>query len=143
MGNKVTDSIYQFLAEVLSESDAIWTTPRWPGNKRAFRNLVPLRQQYRDHGVRWKVGGDDAARKAGQRLLQDAEQAGWVTLSKSRGSDGITHVKLTDAGDWTARAIVDLNDKAESWDAMGAISVGIDDWVSEFELGVELNDSYP
>ncbi len=71
--------------------------------RRVFRNAG---------GLPWACGGTSATRKAAERALTAAEDAGLVTATAAVGKR--THVRLTAAGEARARAIVGLPGFAEA-----------------------------
>jgi hypothetical protein len=98
---------------ILALTDAIWLpNRRWDAPRPA--NTYFARLRYDPHGVRWVVGGDEARRKAGQRLLEDLAQQKLVKVSRPKHSRE-QFAKLTPQAEAAARRIVGLPGWSSGW----------------------------
>ncbi|MCX7424829.1 MAG: hypothetical protein NTW96_04280, partial [Planctomycetia bacterium] len=92
-------------------------------------------QRFQTGGVVLPSAGDATARKAMERAVGDLVAAGLVTVG---GKIRRNVVKLSEAGDWLARAIVGQPDAGEVYALVvevAGLGGGDDDrWVSEFQL---------
>lgn len=114
------------LLNILARADALF----WPcrtQNMEARRAIAELRDEYRELGLAWRVGGDSTARQAKLRELDALAEAGRLCATRTPGRQSV-YVKLPDAVDNELRRQACLAD----YDA----AVGLLGWIkSEIDAG--------
>ena len=92
--------------------DGEWPDPH-KYNPACFEINVRQDAYRRGQGIPWRIGGDAATRKEGERVLADLAQDGLIYLHKSTGQH--RRVGLTDTGDDMARGLLGFWRASESW----------------------------
>jgi hypothetical protein len=108
----------KMLIDILARIDALY----WPfrGDLDARRAVYELRQDYRELGLSWRIGGDAAARQAKLRELDAMAGAGRISVVRAPGHKS-AFVKLTDAVDTELRRLACLADYQASLHLLGCL----------------------
>ncbi len=114
------------LLNILARTDAIF----WPCRTQDLevrRAIAELRDEYRELGLAWRVGGDSTARQARLREIDALAEAGRLSVTRTPGRQFV-YVKIPDAVDTELRRQACLAD----YDA----ALGLLGWIkSEADAG--------
>jgi hypothetical protein len=115
------DSTSETLVTLLAQTDALYEPVRTWSNRAQVAGVIEARQRFEDGGLPLdSPGGDAAARKAQERLLNDLENTGDVKFRRRRGKR--IAWKLADTADWRLRRLSCFSDFPEMFTAMLSIA---------------------
>ena len=114
------------LVRILAAVDSlfgVWPDPR-QSNAACFEVNTRQRNYLAGRGLPWRVGGDAADRKSGERLLTSLVGDGLVTLHKVARSH--RHVALTDRGDDHARSLLGFYRCSDCWNVFRGLADAVE-----------------
>jgi len=117
------------LLQVLASVDVLFCAmpppDRGTANSCCAEIFVRQQQFLRGEGIRWTIGGNQTERKAGERVLSELRESGFIVLPRQRGSR--RNVSLTARGDDVARMLVGHPTAADAWLLLQAIVEAVAD----------------
>lgn len=117
------------LLRILAAVDVLFSPMHRPDRGTAnscCAEIFTRQQSYlRGEGLRWIVGGGQAERKAGERVLSELKEAGFIVLPRRRGSH--RHVSLTARGDDVGRLLIGHPTAADAWRLLQAVVEAVAD----------------
>jgi len=114
------------LIRILAAVDVLFGPWPDPATSNATCFAVHTRQQayLNGQGLPWRIGGTADVRKAGERILSELEQAGFITLPKPDRAH--RHVALTDRGDDAARSLLEFYRCSDSWNVFRGLAKAVE-----------------
>ena len=135
------------LIRILAGVDSLFSA--WPCPRRNNPACVEVgtrqRAYIRGEGIPWRVCGDVASRKAGERTLGVLEGDGLIVTRRAAGSHRA--IGLTDAGDDMARGLLGFYRVTDCWLVLrslaSAVQRGPGRWASPMHITEALGDDDP
>ena len=133
------------LVRIVAAVDSLFSV--WPDPHKNNPACVEVGTRQRDYlagrGLPWRVGGDVADRKTGERILTDLETDGLIVTRRAVGAH--RHVGLTDAGDDMARSLLGFYRLTDCWNVFrglaSAVERGPGRWAGPMHVAEALGES--
>ena len=129
------------LVEILGSVDSLFG--EFPDSRAHNKVCFAIGERQRAYveglGIPWRVGGDAAARKAGERALGNLTTDGLVTIHKPARSH--RHVGLTPLGDDHARGLLGFYRTRDSWPVFRGVAEAVERGPGRYATVADLADA--
>ena len=113
------------LIRIVAAVDSLFSA--WPdphkNNPACYETHTRQRAYIQGEGIPWRVSGDVAARKVGERTLSILAQEGHVNLRQTTGTH--RHVWLTHRGDDAARSLLNFYRVTDCWNVFRGVAEAV------------------